>query len=215
MVEEFLQFYKAAPPASPATRLPRSPARAGTGAEEPRGQCRSRWGSLVKPGQGRGRSCAGEVQGDNHPRTSPTPAPSSCAPLPPQGSQVSHVRPQLCALLLPWDQAFVPSEVSGQKGRHTLESGRADLLLGIIPRGEQEKGVMIVVSTGVEQTVPIRINPHPFHWTGLLCTPPPLPYSTAVPNTGASLQFLVPAETPSSKNPKQKLFWCSLPFQGE
>lgn len=201
-MEEFLQFYKAASPAFPATRLPRSPARAGAGAEGPRGQCRSGWGSLGKPGQGRGRSCAGEVQGDNHPRASPTPAPSSRAPLPPQGSQVSHARPQLCALLLPWDQAFVPSEGSGQKGRHTLECGRADLLLGIIPRGEQEKGAMTVVSTGVEQTVPIRINPHPFRWTGLLRTPPPLPYSTAVPNTGASRSswFLLRRRAPKIPN---------------
>lgn len=81
--------------------------------------------------------------------------------------------------------------------------------------GEQAKGAMRAVSTGAEQTVAIRINPHPSCWTGLLCTPPPSPYGTAVRNAGASLQFPAPAETLRSKNPKQRLFWCSLPFQGE
>lgn len=72
-----------------------------------------------------------------------SPAPSSHAP--PKALKC----PQLCTSLLPPVSALVSREWSGHRGRQRY------------PEGWQAQGAMVVVSTGAEQTVPIRINPHP------------------------------------------------------
>lgn len=188
-MEEFLQLYKAAPPA-PHPAVPT--ARAGAGAQGHQAGSRL-LGAQPSPARWR-QELHGGAQGNNTPGFS-----CSLLSCPPKALK----SPQLCTSLLPPVPALVSRECSGHRGRQRY------------PEGWQAQGAVVVVSTGAEQTVPIRINPHPSCWSGLLCSLPPPPYGTAVPNTGASLQFPVPAETPRSKNPKQRLLWCSLPFQGE
>lgn len=188
-MEEFLQLYKAAPPA-PHPAVPT--ARTGAGAQGP-------WaGSQLlgaQPSPARQRQELHGVAQDNNPPG------FSCSLL---------SCPAMLPSLLSSAPRCSPLERLWFPGR-AQDTGEGSVILS----GGAGTRAMVVVSTGAEQTVPIRINPHPSCWSGLLRSLPPPPYGTAVPNTGTSLQFTVPAETLRSKNPKQRLLWCSLPFQGE
>lgn len=72
MVEEFLQLYKAAPPASPSSGLPPLHGRGRGWSRETPWAVAQLMGGSDKPSRGRGRSCPGEAQRNNHPWVSPS-----------------------------------------------------------------------------------------------------------------------------------------------
>lgn len=152
------------PPGAPAPRPGQGPEQ-----RDPVGN-RGPWGAQRSPGRGGGRSWRGEAQGNNHPRVSPAP---SSRPPPPDGSRISHARPRSAPRCSPGTRRSLPVGAVGRRGGTQRRAAQHTRSSALSPGGERAKGATVVVPTGAEQTVPIRIKPHPSRWTGLLRTPPP------------------------------------------
>lgn len=137
-------------------------------------------------------------------RAAPSPAPPAPSSRAPAVSRVNPQAPSSAPRLYPRDPAPLSRRALGKWAE--LESAERAWGLSRRERAkERPRG-----SAGAERTAPIRINPHPFYWAGLF------PTSTRC----CTAQRHEPRGHPcrgaaSSKNPKQRLSQCCLPFQGE
>lgn len=147
------------PPGAPAPRPGQGPEqRDPVGNRGPWGAQRSPAGAEAGAGEGRHRAITTLALLPLPPLVLPPP---TALGSPTRGPALRPAAPPAPAAHCPWGLW-----VEGG-ARHSTPAPRR------YPQGERAKGATVVVPTGAEQTVPIRINPHPSCWTGLLRTPPP------------------------------------------